>query len=353
MNNYHEHQDFQYFNISISNTDNIQFRAQAETFKYNDRPLVRDTTNKVLSIERVNIPTSSIPIFISRPLDENDFIDPRLDMKLSLSFSNITVEKNLAYITSSDIGTVSYWWVFTYSIFVKMVNTTFQEIFSELSGLIGLPMGSSPPYIEFDEESQLFSLVAQKAFYDTSLPIRIKIGANAFFQQKLDALVGKFFNLGFTNPANIIYEYDISDLKNNSDTIIGLGDVFRMTQNYNILSKWNSLKAIRIVSNLPVANEFVDGTYKQNSTDAGKTLSQNIIKDFTINYNEFSSTGRTEVVYSQGERIYLHLLPNHQIQNIFLKIFWIDETGNSIPLVLAPYETALIKFLVKNKDMMF
>ena len=346
MQNYHEHSDFTYFNITISNQQDKTFTILAETTQYNTQSIVRDTTDRVLSIERLNIPTSSVPLFVARPIVGYNPLDPRLIQSISLSYNGEISTFNLKYIPIGTINTLGYWHVFSYDNFARMVNETLKECLVDLATKTTLPINIEAPYIIFNKESQLFSLIVQKVNYNTDLINYVKITCNAYFQQKFDAFPFAQNSSTGGSPNNPeLFQYLVFDTYENTFNT----DYFKMTQNYNILSEWNSLRAIRIKSNLPIESEFIESRL----VSTGQTNSENILKDFTINYNEFSSTGRTEVVYSTRDREYLSLLPNQSITNIYIKIFWIDELGQSNELKLQSYETAIIKLLVKRKDMMF
>jgi hypothetical protein len=343
MNNYHTHEDFTYFNVSITNQQNETFAIVAESTQYNTRPIVRDTTNKVISIERINIPTSTIPIFVARLIEPFDPLNPRLIQKIGLEYNGFLSEFNIKFISTGTPNTLGYFHVFTYDIYAKMVNETLEECLTDLGTQTALPIGIEAPYFVFNKESQYFSLVAQKTNYDTDLPNYVKILSNGYFQQKLDGFVFKQQSIVNISPDNVnLFQYLIFDTKDNTYNT----NYYKMTQNYNILSEWNSLRAIRIKSNLPINNEFIPLSYA-----GGQTNSENILKDFTVNYSEFSSVGRTEIVYATNDREYLSLIPHSIITNIYIKVFWIDELGQSNELKLGVFETVNIKFLVKDKDM--
>lgn len=351
--NYHEHSDFIYFNINISNQsgDNQPIFQLAQLTKYNDKAIVRDTTDKCLSIERISIPLGAIPLWYAEPLNEND-VNSLLKYKIGLEYDGFFLSKNFKYFPTTEFPNNDYWYGFTYSKFIYLINETLKEIFNDLSLLTTLPINSVPPFFIFDAKSQTISLIAQKLFYDTKTLLNpIKIWLNSYLQDKLEGIELDFFDELNPIPNNDKLANLAVYNKYNNEWALN-NEYYEMVVDYNILNRWNVLKAIQIKSNLPIENEYVDVNYNKSSLQT-TTNSENILRDFTINYSEFSSTGRTTVEYAVQDRIYISLIPHNQIQNIFIQIYWIDQVGKSRPLFLLNSETASIKFLVKRKDMQF
>lgn len=351
--NYHEHSDFIYFNINISNQsgDDQPIFQLAQLTKYNEKAIVRDTTDKCLSIERLTIPTSGIPLWYAEPLDETD-PNSLLKFTIGLEYNGFFVSKNLKYFPDTDYPNPIYWYGYTYSQFIFMVNETLKEVFVDLALLTSLPVNSVPPFFLFDPKSQTISLIAQKLFYDTKTLVNpIKIWVNSYLQDKFEGIEVAFFDIFNAIPNNNKLAYFAVFNKSNNDWSSN-DDYYEMIGDYNVLNRWNSLRAIVIKSNLPIENEYVDVNYSKSATQTN-TTSENILRDFTINYGEFSSVGRTTVDYAVQDRIYISLIPHAQIQNIYVQIYWIDQKGIPKPLYLRGSETASIKFLVKRKDMQF
>lgn len=348
---YHEHSDYTYFNISISNQsgDNQPIFQEAQLTKYNDKAIIRDTTDRVLSIERLSIPTSGIPLWYVEPIDDKNPLS-KLKFTVGLEYNGVFYSENLLYFPNEDFTSPFYWYNFTYSEFFYSINKTLEAVFTQLGTLTTLPPTAEPPFFIFDAKSQTISLIAQKLIYDTkNLTTPILIWVNSYTQDKLEGIGLEFFDNVNPIPNNnkLAYFSVYNKYINTFDN-----DYYEMVGDYNVLNRWNTLRAIQIKSNLPIQNEYVDVNYSKTATQT-ITQSENILRDFTINYSEFSSVGRTTVEYSVQDRIYISLIPHHQIQNIFVQIYWIDQKGNSIPLFLRGEETASIKFLVKRKDMMF
>jgi hypothetical protein len=82
-----------------------------------------------------------------------------------------------------------YYFVYEFEHMIELMNTTLQTAFTTLGGLVALPTGAEAPYFEYNAETQLISLIAQRSFYDTALasPIEIHVNTPLFkFIQGID-----------------------------------------------------------------------------------------------------------------------------------------------------------------------
>lgn len=344
---YHDHGDYQYFNIIINNNEDAIFK-EAKITKINNQPIVEDTSGKVLSLERISIPLDTVPLWYAKPLDEND-PNSRLRYTIGLEYNGVEVIKNFIFFPNVDTETLYYWYHYTYSEFFVSINETVKECFNELGTLTTLPIDLEPPKFLFNSTAQQISLVAQKQYYDTkTLSNPVKIWINDDTLSKIDGIALEFvdvLNAKFSN--NKLGYFSIYDKYDNYWSLDNT--YYEMKSDYNILSRFNTLRGIQIKSNLPIREEFVQTNYNDNLQ---QTQSENILRDLIVNYNEFSSVGRTTIEYSTPDRIYLALSNHGKIQNIYIHIFWLDETGRSLPLYISS-GVVKIKFCVKRKDMMF
>ena len=344
---YHDHADHQYFNIIISNNEDAIFK-EAKITKINNVPIVEDTSGKVLSLERISIPLDTIPLWYAKPINENDPLS-RLSYTIGLEYNGFEVIKNFIFFPNSDTQTLYYWYGYTYSEFFVSINETIKECFLELGTLTTLPIDMKPPIFLFNSTTQQISLVAQKLYYDTKTLLNpVKIWINNDTLNKIDGIALEFVDVLNAKFSNNKYGYfSVYDKYDNNWSIDNT--YYEMKSDYNILSRFNCLRGIQIKSNLPVREEFIQTNYNDLLQ---QTTSDNILRDLVINYSEFSSTGRTTIEYATNDRIYIGLTNHSKIQNIYIHIYWIDETGRSFPLYISSGVVKL-KFCVKRKDMTF
>ena len=140
---------------------------------------------------------------------------------------------------------------------------------------------------------------------------------------------------------DLIFQILIYNRNNNID-----GDYYLMKQDYRILSSWNSFKAIQLTSNLPINSEFIDNDYSIQN----RTKSENILRDFVVQYPEFSSVARTTIDYNADEFNWISLFGNDDIRNIQINCYWVDNKGIRRPIVLRYNETIQIKLLFRKKE---
>ncbi len=344
---YHDHVDFQYFNIVINNNEDIIFKEAKKTI-INNSPIVDDTTGKCLSLDRISIPLDTIPLWYARPINEND-PNSRLQYSIGLEYNGFEVIKNFLFFPNVDINTLYYWYHYTYSEFFYGLNETIKECFSELGTLTPLPIDMKPPLFFFNSTNQQMSLVAQKLYYDTKTLINaVKIWINDATLSKIDGIALEFVDvLNATFSNNKLGYFSVYDKYDNYWALDNT--YYEMKSDYNILSRFNTLRGIQIKSNLPIREEYVQTDYDDKLQ---QTTSENILRDLIINYGEFSSVGRTTIEYSTPDRIFIGLTNHSKIQNIYIQIYWIDERGKSYPLYISSGVVKL-KFCVKRKDMQF
>ena len=331
--------DFQYYNITIPHKGDINDISLATQIRNNSIPILENPQEYKLSISRLSIPLSDIPIFLAEPITNGS---NQLIYTVSLEYNGDIQTVSLTYISTS-IGILPssprYYYVYTYTLMVEMANIALAQAFNNLSAP---PVGSEPPYFTFDPITQLFSLNAQSSFYDETLTQPIKVYGNSSFLDKFDGILGNF-NFNNTNP-DLLFQYRIFNKKNNIE-----GSNYFMKQDYNTLSRWNSLRSIQITSNLPINNEFVDTDYDDITGKA--TKSENILRDFSIFYNEFNSIARTTVDFQVDEFNYIDLKGLEPIRDIQVNIYWLDKKGVRRPILIRYDEAAHIKLMFKKKDL--
>lgn len=336
-----------------------------------DQAIVQDASEFFLSIVRFTIPTQNIPIFIAqvRPFPNIDLNS--LIYSVTLTFGAFTSGQTfLQYLTTSpnaqqsrpltathpEADKTPYYYVFTYTQFLLMINNALATAFAALAAAAGgaFPVGALAPFFIYDEINGRISLVAQRLFYDVTLatPINIFINNNLF--PYLDAIPVTFF--GINQPAGQDWQFLV---RNERDNFYNLQnacpfpgpcppDYFIMTQQYDVLTNWNSFKSLILTSNLlPIKNEYVprvDFTQQQNVNTRG------ILKDFEP-LIERGPEARTQVQY-QLESPYqlINLVNNVPITKIDIAIYWSDQFGNLYLLTIPFNQIVTIKMVFIKKE---
>jgi hypothetical protein len=335
-----------YYNITIAHKPSEQY-TRATYKKNNTEPILFLPHHYSLAITRFSIGTGTLPILIAESLTENSNI---LAYSFSIGFNGehktVYMEVENPALITVDIQTKYFY--YTYSRFLKAVNKALKDAYADaVATIIGFPI-SEPPLITFDPVTKLFTITAPTAEYTEGIGPPIEVFMNA----KAEALFSSwdtinYFNIGgFNGQDQLAYRIRFYDKGNNIE-----GDYYKIEQDYEMLTRWNSFKSLQITSNLPIQNEFIENDYA--SLDSGKTTNQNILKDYIVLYQEGSSVARTTIDYTNKELEYIDLKGVEPIRNIEVSVFWVDQNGKQYPLYLSNNETVLIKLLFKNKEQFY
>lgn len=336
-----------YYNITIAHKASEQY-TRATYKKNNTEPILYLPHHYSLAITRFSIGTGTIPVLVAEPRGGGNPAE-----QLAYSFSIGYNGEHRTVFMEFEVPTVTvdiknFYFYYTYSRFLKAVNKALSDAYNlALAEIAGFPV-SVAPLITFDPVTKLFTITAPTADYTEGIGPPIEVYMNA----KAEALFSSwdtinYFNQGgFNDEPELAYRIRFYDKGNNID---GLN--YKIEQDYEMLTRWNSFKSLQITSNLPIQNEFIENDY--NSLDSSKTTTQNILKDYIVLYQEGSSVARTTIDYTNKELEYIDLKGVEPIRDIEVSVFWVDQNGKQYPLYLANNETVLIKLLFKNKEQFY
>lgn len=381
---------FAYYNVVIPYQPDTrpdgQFRLQY--IRNNNEPIVDVPEDYVVSIVQQKIPVNTLPIFNAQALFKNGEIwtapneastTPETvsiqtnkpaganqfdtTYTVTLKYFNSSVTKIVQYKTSFGSNTIfnpeyvnpRFYYVYNYTDFLEMVNEAFLAALDELKLLEPTINLANPPFFNFNSETQLISLYAESAFYETGIPLPIEIYLNDELRRFFQAFTVKF---NPNAPTNLITISGLTKYADKSETLqmlvfnknglnttqLNNEQYFVMTQDYNTLVLWNDLETIQFTTNLPISSEYIE----QKGTNSNTTDS--ILRDFIIFYQDANSANRTNLNYAVQEFNYTNLYGTSPIRNIIITGFWVSKSGERFPLFLQEGETALIKLLFRKKS---
>lgn len=334
-------EDIQYFNIEIDSG-----RSPFTTAEYTETrisPILKNPTEYEIAVSRFNIPALYIPIMI--------FEQPS-PLYLTIAYNNASYPsgydfttglRQLQYIQrSNEIKPIDYIW--NYQEIVDIINNALEDSFNDVKAAYPAAPPTEPPYITYDTNTQLLTLVAQEAYQDerqTGIPT-FKICFEEYLYQFFPSW--RIFQWKVDQPIStvpILIEYNeimIRDNKNNLVQIAG-NNYFQMIQEYKTLSLLNSYRAISVGTTMPVVSEFI-GTQQNNF--------RTILTDFLT---PVAIDDRETIQYTpQGELRYYDFNSTDELRTVDIKVFWIDHRGNSYPMYV-PYNNSLtMKLQFKRKN---
>jgi hypothetical protein len=385
--------DHVYYNIVMSN--NTVTDSQIATYNApRTTALLENPSDYYVSIIRFTVPLQNVPIFVFK---DNSY-------SVTISYNGVDHQTFLVYvpdyapiaIPSSPFNK----YVFYYQQFLDSINnglttsftnfntslpvwsnaTTYSygdivrvgllSYFSLQSGNLNKVPSAEPtywelfsaPYLTIDYTTQLISVNASIAFFNTkdtltteTQPLKIWFNTYLFqFFANFNILYNKttpeVYN---TNGKNV--QIIIKDNYNNRIVLQNGLNGYVNKQEYNSLYNWNDLRNIVfLTSTIPIRNEGIpaqaSGVSDTVSNATTSSASLPILTDFQIKAN----LGGDERSYAQynpdGEYRLVDLTGTTPLTNIDLTVYWQDRFLNLYPLYLPPKNTLDVKLLFRKKS---
>jgi hypothetical protein len=362
-----------YYNVRIQNgnpdgSDKVcQYREQRTV------PIINDPSKYYMSCVRFQVPTSRIPILLI-PVQPYPNVDPgKTIYSVVLSYNGYEVQKFVQWIPNEQLSINanpiyplhnlsvgapytnaedSYYYCRSYIHMMDLVNDTFAAAFSDLGGLTTLPVGSKAPYYTFDPATSLFTLHAQKAFYDVeavATPIQIYLNNDLF------TLFGAMNHIKVRISTGEKDRQILISATPGDDNVDANGYIL-FQQEYPTLVSWVGFTSIVITSGtIPIESEGIPTTlpYFSNSNlqSTGQPSFLNIITDYDalldMGYREF----QTSLQYTPTAEYRLADMTGTQPLTSFdIQVWWSDAFGGLHPLLISPNECATFKFLFRKRD---
>lgn len=353
-----------YLNITVHNgkmDDVLQASYSAER----NQALMDNPSDYKVAVVRFDCPSTAFPKQI--------FNKPH-EYSLTLYFGpdNLTSEQILAnyqidFTTNPNPMISNPNYVFYFKQFTISMNNAFTAAYNSIVAQYNAIYGAgawvaafptqAAPYIFFDQNTELFSIVTPIA-NDDSQTNKVEIWFNhALFQSFLSFMAGLY---GFDRPDGKDARLIIRDFKNNRYDASGAynptaGALYHITQEYKALNEFYRVYKIVILSNSLVSRKEFISVYSpsQNSGDNedGKVISIPIVQDFDY---EFYDPNSTRIVYNpSGPWRWMDLLSNAPLTKVDFQVYAQSEKGQLLPVQLLPNQNCNIKFCFRKKDKFF
>lgn len=366
--------DTVYYNITIPYSPDSLGNSPAIYQEQLNQPIVYDPSSYYLSVVRFQVSGNFIPLFIARiqefettgntdinktiysfTLEYNNNFSPQTFVE----FIPTNGEAQVPTTTNPVNYNTGYYNVFNYTDFLTMCNVALQTAFNAIPG--GAPMGSVAPYFIYDPITLRISLIAQEAFYNQGphgtqpaiAPINIYFNSNA--SRFFDAIPIDI--LAFNNSNGTDARFNVQNLYDSnwytpSGPVIASTPItqtlIEMTQQYNILGNWNSLKSIQLISNLlPINREFTP----TGNINSGIITSKGILADFVPLISDGPEARSSIEFISSGPWRLIDMFGNIPITKVDLQFVWTDELGNSFIIYLPENQQATCKLLFQKKSL--
>lgn len=315
-------QDKIYFTVEIGaqNPDTLTIANYNNNFTV---PIVNDPEEYYCTVKRFSCPAGELPVFIPE-FQSGSFTNTIYSVTLTyngnVNRAFVQYSPTSGYPTSSEF----YSYVHNYQDFLTMINAAISSAF----GSIAPPVGATAPYFQYDPTTSLISLVAQRTFYDETVPLPIRVYLNqplAVLLSGLDMQNAPFGSIPDSQGRDALIR--IRDTKNNWyqpswAPVVSPPNYYQILQNYPSVVSWSPVKSVRLVSNtIPIKREYV---VAQNLDTQLSGLG--VLQTFIPLYNE-NSGHATAINYVPTQYQLLNMAGHKPIQQIDFQFQWIDGDG--------------------------
>lgn len=340
--------DHIYYDMSLTNSGATNLIANL--FDQRNQPLLDNPNEYHLSVVRFTVPTSYLPIFVWRDIGTNDPDNNYYSVTISRAGVNYRVF--LTYVPQNfpaNNTNQQYLFVYSYQQFIDTINVALNQAFLLAGGT-----GTSPPYLLYNANTGLISLVAQYAYANSAGQYQIYMNnpLYLFFDNfkssrlGVNQIAGKDNLIFVQNNGNndFMSHPPFSALSNVFDSYI-------MTQEYNSLFLWNSVRSLVFITNtVPVCDEALNVKNSESLT-TGSTY-RKIMTDFELNIQSgiSNNTLRSYVQYAvSGEYRLIDLQSNTPLYTFDIQIFFQTADLKLYPLYISNNQSISIKVMFRNK----
>lgn len=349
IKNQHMKEDHIYYDISLNNVNNAPLIAQL--FDQRAQPLLQNPNKWHMSVVRFTVPTSYVPIFVWPDNGGNTPNNTAYSVTITKAGVDYTtfltyVSQNLPAINTNPI----YLFVYSYQQFIDAINVALNTSWIASGGVAP----ETPPYMIYDAKSGLCSIIAKYSFANSAGTYQIYFNNSLFLY--FDNLKVQRLGAGLPSGKDVLIY--IQNNGNNDFTshppgyvLAGAPDSYIMTQEYNSLFLWNSVRSLVFGTNtIPVANEALN-VKNSDSLTTGSTF-RKIMTDFEMNIQSgvSNNTLRSYVQYAtQGEYRLIDLLSDSPLYTFDTQIYFQTKDLSLYPLYINKDESISMKIMFRNK----
>ena len=311
--------DYIYYNVKITN-DKLGVEKPVTFSENRVTPILYDPSQYHCSIERFNIPTNSIYIFLFR---DGEY-------KITLTYQGNDFTQNVLWIPNADDTSLRYCW--NYQSFLDMINETLASIFTALKTAHPLALPTESPYLTYDSNTQLITLNAEKAYTDPTN------GIDIWFNDILFGFFGSFQS--FKNIGNIVKSNRliVQDKKTNG-AVIGGKPYYLMIQEYTTLFLWQDIQTLLFISDsIPISNELLQSQ---------KNVTRSSLFDFELTAG---LSNKESYQYFADRLRWYDLISNQPLTKIDISVYFEDKYGDIKKMELNYRDTFTMKLVFKRRN---
>lgn len=358
-------------NSIFSPTEIPVFPAQF-SYELNDA-IVDNGGEYYVAVESFTVSTSNIPLFIP---DIQPNLPPYNNTDINKTVYSITLEYN--GVTSGQIYVdfisqgpnvyvkplspfmdrySTYYYVYTYTILCEMLNNALQNAWNALNGLIPLPT-TDVPFFTYDVETSLFSLTANKNFYDVESLNPINIYCNYYLFELIYSFPNIYLPSSSLAGNGIDFQFYITNQYNNTTTPSFLpnpspapGDYYVITQNISTTPAISPMKSLFIATQMiPVVPQISPLPPVIQSQNPGIVNKLKVLEDIEPLQNSELNRNRNFIQYKTAKYSLIELNTTGPIQHLDISINWRDRFGLVYPVYLNNIQPANVRIVFIKKS---
>ena len=368
-----------YYDIRVTNTDQYGATIDRPQVKFNETrsvPYIERPDDWCVSVVRFEVDTygSSLPLMI--PTVEIGQANPnaleaRITLKYGASYfteqlqfvpENVSVPVAQPPLTRQD-NTQGYYNLNSFQSFIQIINTGFSNALLGLKALVPAIASARQPFIQIDQQGYCY-IYADQSFYDSGLGVGNYI--EIFFDNGLYTYLSSFqydnFGNGIVTPPFArfrlrVYGSPTFAPQNTFSVTDAFGTYSTLVcfQDFVALQAWNPVSGIVFKSQiLPIKPSLTGVPLILGGTAGQQQLaSANVVLNLTdlVVLNQDGKQYKPGILYTPtAEYRLIDLFGTTPLYTIDIEVEWVDNFGNSYPLLLAPGASASMKILFRKKD---
>jgi hypothetical protein len=362
--------DHTYIDTSVINNDTTGTNPRSVLTFSESRttPYVQNPSDYYLSIIRFSLQSSSLPVFIPQVVVGQ--ADPNKTIySITLKYKTFEYQQFIQYepqdksapvanppLVSQDMST-KYYYVYSYQHFIKLLNQAFDLAYAGLNALViaggDILPSSNIPYIDYDPNSKLANLIADKAGYDEALVDPIKIYFNSPLFHLFATMHAEYYGINVTNGKN--FQLSVYDTKGN-ELLMGTYTALIMYQELTTVALWCPIQSIVFTcGSVPVASTLTSPAKVFNSSQSlsnviSSNTTQPVMTDLEIGIDALNQYTPNILYVPQSEYRLSDLIGNIPLYNIDISVFWKDRFGTLRPFELNSGCGSDIKIMLRKKS---
>lgn len=369
--------DHIYMDLICCNNDNgPNTPAQVLTFsETRDNPILQNCEDYYLSIIRFSIDTPSLPLMMIPALTGQS--DPnKSSLSVTLKYQTFEFQQYIQYVPQNQVDSVpaaplikqdfstSYYEIYSYQYFIKLLNKALADCLIGLKALAGNIPSELPPYFDFDPTSEKAILNADKLGYDSALTNPIELYFNtslfqlfcsfdAFYYGSNNIVNGKNYKFNIYELPNSGNVYTIGNASIPGSTVINYLQEYQEFASLGVLG--NPISSIIFTSNtIPISASLTSKpvifnapvNLSNQSANAGTT---NILTDIIVGLTE-GFEYKPNINYTAQIYRLISLQSNQPLNSYDITLSWRDTYGNIHPYFLSPGSRSTMKILFVKKN---